>query len=134
MPKTNILRDYKLLQKFCERRDKDYGCSKIFDCKAPCPIADAVEQLDGLDNQLQLKKFCKKFDLKYNCTKGFGCVHQICPLNHLNEIEYLMNQKNLSLGHAYQGAERTSPTEEWAKEVLREKMKEAKENLEKKNE
>ena len=132
MSKTNILSDYKLLKKFCERRDKDYGCAEIFDCKAPCPIADAVDQLEGLDNQSKLKKFCKKFDAKNNCTKGFGCVHQICPLNHLNEIEYLMNVKNLSLGHAYQGAERTSPSEEWRKEVLRKIMKEAKEDLEKK--
>ena len=132
MPKINILTDYKLLRKFCMRRHEDYGCADIFDCKAPCPISDAVDQLEGLDNQSKLKKFCKKFDAKHNCTKGFGCVHQICPLNHLNEIEYLMNVKNLSLGHAYQGAERTSPTEEWAKEVLRERMKEAKENLEKK--
>jgi len=132
MPKVNILRDYKLLRKFCERRNKDYGCAELFDCKAPCPIGEAVDQLEGLTHQGKLKKFCKKFDLKWNCTSGFGCVHQICPLNHLNETEYLMNQKNLSLGHAYQGAERTSPTEEWAKEILREKMVKAKENLEKK--
>lgn len=131
MPKINILRDYKLLRKFCERRDKDYGCAEIFDCKAPCPIARAVEELEGLDNQSQLKKFCKRFNQGNNCTKGFGCVHQVCPLNHLNEIEYLMNLKNLSLGHAYQQAERNSPSEEWAKEVIREKMLEAKEDLEK---
>ena len=78
-----------------------------------------------LKDQKLLRRFCQRRNKDYKCAEIFGCEHQVCPLAHANETEYLMNMKNLPLGEAYRLAERASPTEEWKKEILRQKLDEA---------
>ncbi len=78
-----------------------------------------------LKDQKLLRKYCQRRNKDYKCAEIFGCEHQVCPLAHANETEYLMNMKNLPLGEAYRLAERSSPTREWINEILREKMDEA---------
>lgn len=78
-----------------------------------------------LKDQKLFRKFCQRRNKDYKCAEIFGCEHQVCPLAHANETEYLMNIKNLPLGEAYRLAERASPTKEWAQEILRQKLDEA---------
>lgn len=78
-----------------------------------------------LKNRKLLRKFCQRRNKDYKCAEIFGCTNQVCPAAHLSETEYLMNMKNLTLGEAYRLAERTSPTEEWAREVIKQKIDEA---------
>jgi len=48
---VHILRDQKLLNKFCRRRNKDYGCADIFGCQIACPLAHANE----IEYQMNIK-------------------------------------------------------------------------------
>lgn len=48
-----LLRNPKLANKFCQKRDKEYGCKEAFGCTSVCPFYDAM-QTEQLMNEKNL--------------------------------------------------------------------------------
>ena len=78
----SLIRDYKLLNRFCQRRNKDYNCKKIFGCDV------------------------------------------VCPLWQLQEVQRLMDEKNLSLGEAYKITDRYGIDKKTGLKIIAEKVRE----------
>jgi hypothetical protein len=92
-----------------------------------------MKQIYILRDQKLLRKFCNLRDRDFKCRSAFKCGTQICGVDQLNQVEYLMNIKGMSLGEAYK-ASISSSLGEAGPEIIQELGKPKREYPEKTNE
>ena len=63
-------------------------------------------------------KFCTKENKVFGCKDVFGCKIA-CPLYRAREVEYLMNEKGMTLGDAHRASIRTQLSGEDIRDALR---------------
>jgi len=66
----------------------------------------------------EMDKFCKRMDRDFGCKKAFGC-NLVCPLWLAREVEWLMNNKGVTMKEAYRSTVRSYVgTEEEKRQIL----------------
>lgn len=63
-------------------------------------------------------KFCVKMDKVFGCRKAFGC-NVSCPLWFAREVQYLVNEKGMTIGEAHRACMRADVPDKVAKEIIK---------------
>jgi hypothetical protein len=66
-------------------------------------------------------KFCQKENRVFNCKGRYECT-VACPLYRARHVEYLMNEKGMTLGDAHRSTIREGIPHEEALKIIREKI------------
>lgn len=68
------------------------------------------------------KKFCKRMNKTFGCQDAHMC-HVSCPLWFAMQVEYLMEEKNYTMGEAFRQTERESVSRSDARKIFRDVAK-----------
>jgi len=77
------------------------------------------KQINILGEEVSFNKFCSKMDKVFGCKKAFDC-NISCPLWFAREVEFLVNEKGMTIGEAHRACLRADVTKIKAKEIIRE--------------
>jgi hypothetical protein len=75
------------------------------------------KQTDILKDQACFNKFCEKENRVFGCRGSFGC-HIACPLRRALDVQYLMNEKGMTMGDAHRCTIREELTNDERREAL----------------
>jgi hypothetical protein len=71
-----------------------------------------------LRDEKTFNKFCVKEDKVFGCKSMFGCTIA-CPLYRAKMVEYLINEKGMTIGEAHKACLRNELSKEGIKECLK---------------
>jgi hypothetical protein len=66
-----------------------------------------------------MQKFCIKMDKAFGCRKAFDC-NISCPLWFAREVQFLVNEKGMTIGEAHRACMRADVPDIKAKEIIKE--------------
>ena len=73
-------------------------------------------------------KFCAKENKVFGCKDTYGCTIA-CPLNRAKMVEYLINEKGMTIGEAHKACIRYTLSNEEVRECLRAMIKKGEKNI-----
>ena len=68
------------------------------------------KEVDLFRNPGEFEKFCVKNDKVFGCRDAFKC-HICCPLALAREVQYLVNEKGMTIGEAHRACLRKELTD-----------------------
>lgn len=80
------------------------------------------KKIDLMSDEGQLHKFCAKNDKTFGCKDAFNCA-LTCPLAMAKEVQYLVNEKGMTIGEAHRACLRRDVPEPEAYKILGEAIR-----------
>jgi hypothetical protein len=74
--------------------------------------------IDILREPGSFQKFCVKMDKAFGCRMAFDC-NISCPLWFAREVQFLVNEKGMTIGEAHRACMRVDVPDKKAKEIIR---------------
>jgi len=75
-----------------------------------------------MNDRAALTKFCAKNDRVFGCKDAFGC-QLTCPVAMLVEVQYLVNEKGMTIGEAHRSCLRHEIPEPQAYKIIGEAIR-----------
>jgi len=72
-----------------------------------------------LEDPGTMQKFCIKMDKAFGCRRAFDC-NISCPLWFAREVQYLVNEKGMTIGEAHRACMRADVPDKKAHEIIKE--------------
>lgn len=82
------------------------------------------ENIRLLREPTRFAKFCSKNDKVFGCRQAFAC-YVSCPLWMAREVEFLVNEKGMTIGEAHRACMREHIFEKDKKAIIKETVKSA---------
>jgi len=76
------------------------------------------EKISIIDNPGDMKKFCAKENKVFGCECSYGC-RVACPLWRAMQVQYLVNEKGMTIGEAHKASIREPLSQPEAIDAIR---------------
>jgi hypothetical protein len=80
------------------------------------------KKIDFMNDPGALSKFCAKNDKVFGCKEAFGC-QLTCPIAMAVEVQYLVNEKGMTIGEAHRACLRKEIPEPQAYKIIGEAIR-----------
>lgn len=80
------------------------------------------KRIDFMNDDGALSKFCAKNDRVFGCKAAFGC-QLTCPIEMARQVQYLVNEKGMTIGEAHRACLRKEIPEPEAYKIIGEAIR-----------